>query len=238
MPIAQPLSTDPLSAPDHSALHRIIAADPAGPAKTIQVDAAGVSYIGDPALVNYARFAADGELNLYGTARIINSEWIDAAGIHAPGAKPATQVIIGVMEIPTWSFNNEEAAGNQQTVSFKVRATNRMDRSLPLTMKLKWACDTNAGNIVWQLECTWRKLNEDTAPAATQTLPFTTAVSGTVRGLVETQITGIALPDADDILLFCRLMRLSADAADNVADSIELFGITVSWTTNKLGTAT
>ena len=41
MAVEQPLATDPLSAPDHSLLHRIIAADLAAPVKSIAIDSYG-----------------------------------------------------------------------------------------------------------------------------------------------------------------------------------------------------
>jgi len=41
MAIAQPISTDPLNSPDHSALHRIIAADVAAPAQSLTIPASG-----------------------------------------------------------------------------------------------------------------------------------------------------------------------------------------------------
>jgi len=41
MAISQPTATDPLSSPDHSALHRIIASDVSAPVESITVDASG-----------------------------------------------------------------------------------------------------------------------------------------------------------------------------------------------------
>jgi len=47
MPIAQPTSSSPLNNPDHSALHRIIAADPTAPVESIAVSSTGLTQIGN-----------------------------------------------------------------------------------------------------------------------------------------------------------------------------------------------
>jgi len=45
MPIAQPSSSSPLNNPDHSALHRIIAADPTAPVQSLTVNSTGLTQI-------------------------------------------------------------------------------------------------------------------------------------------------------------------------------------------------
>jgi hypothetical protein len=70
MAIAQPIGTDKLNSPDHSALHRIISADTTAAVKAIAVDASNNVYIGDGGTTNYAKFTSTGNLSFAGTAGI------------------------------------------------------------------------------------------------------------------------------------------------------------------------
>ena len=185
--------------------------------------------------INYTSFDGNGVLTMAGSARTTNSVWVDAGGIKAPGAKPATAIAHGALETPAWQFANQAIAGNQETVSFNIRIPERMDRSVEPTITIGWSSTTNAGNAKWQLEYLWTSLNEDTTAAAQETLTVTTAASGTAEGLVTSTFTGIDVPSDTDICVHCRITRLSADAADTIADTLELHGLCLSWTSNKLG---
>lgn len=71
MAISQPISTDPLNSPDHSALHRIIAADTTAAVKAIAVDSSNNVNIGDGGVTNYTQISSTGDITLTGTAGII-----------------------------------------------------------------------------------------------------------------------------------------------------------------------
>ena len=187
------------------------------------------------AAANYSTFSADGTLTMAGTARVINAQWIDAGAIKAPGAKPATAIAHGTLETPAWQFANQAVAGNQETVSFSMKISQEMDRSVEPTITLGWSSTTNAGNVKWQLEYLWRTEDESTIAAAQETLTVTTAVSAVAEGLIESTFTGIDIPSGTDVCIHCRVTRLSADIADTVADTVELHGLCMSWTSDKLG---
>jgi len=202
----------------------------------------GTAKLGDGGTTNYANFAADGELNLYGTARVLNSEWIGASSLKAAGAKPATEVIVGALESHAWNFADVSAA-NEQSLSFKIRLHRRRDTSVASTITLNWSSTTadpgdNTAKAYWRLEYTWRSANEAMDPAAETTIYANPIASTTSKGLVRTDISIATLPSATDVLMLCRLTRQSADALDTIADDVRLHGITASWITNKLGTAT
>lgn len=70
MGIEQPQLTDPQNLPDHSLLHRIIAASLSSPVKKIVVDDSGNACIGDYDGGNYAKIANDtGFITLLGNAQ-------------------------------------------------------------------------------------------------------------------------------------------------------------------------
>jgi len=187
------------------------------------------------AIANYSTFSADGTLTMVGTARTINALWVDAGGIKAPGAKPATAIAHGVLETPAWQFANQALVANQESVSFSMLIPESMDRSVEPTITIGWSSTTNAGNVKWQLEYLWRSADESTTGAAQETLTVTTAVSGVAEGLAQSTFTGIDIPSDTDICIHCRITRLSADAADTVADDVELHGVCQKWTSDKLG---
>jgi len=205
------------------------------PAARLDVD--GDARFGDG--TNYTEIKTDGEVNLHGTARVKQGIWVDANGIKAPGAKPATEISHGDLEIAAWQFANEGVAANQQSVSWSCRIPEPMDRTVAPTVSIGWSADgVSPGNCEWQLEYFWTGPDDDTTQAAEETLTQTTAASATANGMVLTTFTGINAPDASDICLHCRLTRLSASANDTINDTVELHGACLQFTCDKLGEAT
>lgn len=186
---------------------------------------------------DYTGFDTDGVQTMAGDARVYKHEWLSPGAIKAPGAKPATAIAQGTLEVPAWQFANQAVAGNQETISFKITAPQEMDRSVAGTVKIGFSSTTNAGNVKWQLEYLWVSEDEDTTAAAEGTVTTTDAVSTTAEGMVVAEFTGLNAPSATDICAMCRLTRLSADVADTVADTVELHGVCLNYVSNKLGIA-
>lgn len=200
------------------------------------LDVVGAARFGDSA-TNYANFAADGELTLAGTARVTNGLWIGANGVKAPPTKPAAFVDHGVSG--AWEFSD----ATDDTIVANMRIPNRMDRTVAPTISLGWSSTTLAAFCEWQIEYLWRATNEDTTAAADDTLLSSTDAdastsSGTAEGFVITTFT-LAAPSATDVCLHLRIKRRADLAADTInGDTVELHGICMNFTSNKLGTAT
>lgn len=185
---------------------------------------------------NYLEVKTNGDIELHGTACTVNDIWIDAGGIKAPGAKPATTIAHGTLETPAWQFADQAVAGNQETVSFSVRLPNRMDRSVAPYIAIGWSADgISPGNCEWQLEYLWTAANEDTSAAAQETLTATSAAGSTANGLVVVSLGNMQVPSSTDACLHCRITRLSAGGNDTIVDTVELHGVCFSFTSNKLG---
>lgn len=198
----------------------------------------GTSKLGDGGTTNYAEVKADGEINLHGTARVINGQWIDAQAIRAPQTNPAELISHGNLETPAFQFANAIEA-NQENVTFNMRISNRMDRGVAPTISIGWSADgISPGNCRWQLEYLYTKPDDDTTAIAQATVAVTGAASGTANGMVTTTFPALALPEATDICIHCRITRLSADVLDTIADTVEMHGVCLSFTSNQLGTAT
>jgi len=233
MPIAQPLSTDPLSAPDHSALHRIIAADPTGPAKTIQVDSAGVSYIGDPALVNYARFAADGEINLYGTARVNKIINLGIDGLASGGSAPAIN--------RTGNFYGYEFDLNEDGFIRSFEIPYDWDTAANPILRIHWfineAFGLGSGEVRWEINYNpVAETGEAVDSGNTQLDTGDINIPATAKFLVESSIvlTGIAFED----VIGMQIKRIAlVGGADPVADPV-IVSLELEYRSNKLGEAT
>lgn len=198
----------------------------------------GAATIGDGGSINYSAFAADGILTMAGTGRVTNGFWINAEALKAPTTNPAEKISHGILETPAFQFA-DAVEGNQENVTYNMRIPDRMDRSAAPTMSLGWSADgISPGNCRWQFEYHWTSPGEDTGAAAQETLYVTGTADDTADGLVISTFTGIDLPSATDVCIHCRITRLSADELDTIEDTVELHGVCLSWTSNKLGTAT
>jgi len=111
-----------------------------------------------------------------------------------------------------------------------------MDRSVGPSLRVGWS-SASTGNCKWQLKYRWFALDEDLTQDGEETLTATDAASTTANGLVVTDITGIDAPSGTDATIMFKLTRLSADAADTIADSVELHGVCFNYISDKLGEA-
>ena len=179
-----------------------------------------------------------GQLALLTTARVYLTEWIAAGAIKAPGAKPATAIAHGTLETPAWQFANQAVAGNQETVSFNMQVPGNMDRSVAPELCIGWSsAGVSPGICEWQFEYLYTAEGEDTGAAAQDTLTFSEAAPATGDGLVVTFSGDMDLAGANDICIHGRITRLSAGATDTIAGTVELHGISLQYTSNKLGVA-
>lgn len=195
----------------------------------------GDAKIGDGGSTNYTEIKDDGEINLHGTARVQNKLWLNSAGLKAPGAKPASHILHGIDG--AWEFSNEIEA-NQETVSGSMRVPNRLDITVAPKILIGWSADgISPGDCKWQLSYLWTSPGEDTTGAAQEVLTIVSTASATANGLVLAEFTGVDAPSATDACLHFEIKRLSGDAQDTIADTVELLGVCQSFTTNKLGTA-
>jgi len=183
---------------------------------------------------NYASFASDGLLSLVGTARVTRDLWIDAAGIKAPGAKPATEVAFGTLETSAWEFSNEGVEANQESVSWRIAVPYDMDRTEEVKLRVGWT-SASTGNCKWQLKYRWFSEDEDMTQDGEETLTEVDAASATANGLVVTTIEGINAPSATDATIIFKLTRLSADGDDTISDTVELHGVCFNYVSDKLG---
>jgi len=193
-----------------------------------------VSKFGD-STTNYTQFATDGIQTLHGTARTTNTLWIGAEGMKAPPTKSATFVDHGYSG--AWEFSD----ATDDTIVANMRIPYKMDRSEAPSITIGWSSATTEKFCEWQIEYLWRSVNEDTTPAAPDdTLLSSTDAdvsisSATANGFVLSTFP-ISAPSATDVCLHLRIKRRADLAADTInGDTVELHGICMTFTSNKLG---
>ena len=161
--------------------------------------------------------------------------WLNAAGLKAPGAKPATEVDHGLGT--AWQFTDAIEA-NQESISGRIKTPIDINRGVSLKGSIGWSADgISPGDCKWQVEYVWTAINEDTTASAQETLTGVSAASATSNGLVVTEIDGIDLPSTTDACLTFKITRLSADAEDTISDTVELTGVCLRYTSTELGVA-
>ena len=102
--------------------------------------------VGDAGVTNYANFAGDGELTLFGTARVTSQIPIDNANLGKGNTAP-TQIIIG-------DYNSWEYDINDDTV-FTFHIPHDWAAGTAITISIDWFIDqayvTNSGEVKWQI---------------------------------------------------------------------------------------
>ena len=181
---------------------------------------------------NYLDVSTDGEVNLYGTAKVIKGRWFPFNELKAPGTKPATFKEWGISG--AWEFSD----GTDDTIVFNLQIPSDMDRTVAPSFIIGWSTNTTVTTetAVWQLEYLYTAAGEDTTAVAQETLPISSNAIAQANGLIEVEITGMDLPSSTDACIHCRLKRLGADGADDLTDTAELHGVCIKYTSNKLGT--
>ena len=167
------------------------------------------------------------------TGRVTKELWLNIAGLKASGAKPATEVAHGLDT--AWQFANAIAA-NQESITGRIITPDDIDRSIAPIGIIGWSADgANPGNCKWQVEYVWSALNENTTAAAQETLTEVSTASATANGLITADFTGINVPGATDRCITFRITRLSGDAEDTIADTVEMVGVCLSYTRKTKG---
>lgn len=195
-----------------------------------------ITQIGDGGTTNFAQFASDGELTLNGTAKVKKPCWVPANAIQAPQSRPATLVDHGISI--AWQFSDEAVQGNTKQIRANIGLPSDLDVTVAPELKIGWSSATTDSDCYWQVEYLYRALDEDTTAAAQQTLTSAETSSSTANGIVVSIFT-LQTPGASDVCLHIRITRRSDDASDTIdGDTVELQGVCLYYTSNKLGEAT
>jgi hypothetical protein len=199
-------------------------------AGTATVRVNGSAKAGDGGTTNYAEIKSDGEINLHGTARVKKSSWIPASGLQAPGVKPATWQDLGITGV--WQF----ADNDDQKVVGTLKIPEDADLTADIDVLLGWS-SPGAGDAHWDVEYLLRQVGEHMDAAADGTLSDDVTNTGGMDLMVST--IGAVTPNASDVCISLRVTRDGTmGSGDTIADAVNLHGLCIYYTVNKLGVAT
>lgn len=194
----------------------------------------GDSSAGAP--TNYAKFAADGELTLVGTARVKREEAIMAVNTVKGASAPTTSTIqIGTtttMLSAALSFSKV----TQEEVYFAYHVPEDNDDTVNLTFHLMWKPGAlwTTGNYMWKLEYIVKNESDDSTTGASTTIQADVTPANATN-FIETEFASTIDAHAQQTII-CHFYRdVANDNADDVG-RIRFFEF--ERTVNKLGEAT
>lgn len=201
----------------------------------------GAVRIGDSsagAPTNYTRFAPDGELTQFGTARTMKEFQLTATSF-SPGSSGALEVNVG--NYHGWSF------GINDDIVMNFEIPHDWDSSTNLQIFIYWAINeayaTNNGEVQWRIR--WSATPPSSteaisAPTHTGTIDFGDQnIPATAYYLTESaggSIASSSLSAGD--LIGITLDRVALDGGNNPVAEPIIFHIEVHYISNKLGEAT
>jgi hypothetical protein len=180
---------------------------------------------------DYSNFDADGVQTMTGDARVYKEIWVPFNALKAPGTNPAIFKEWGISGV--WEFTD----GTDDTIVFNIAIPLDMDRTVVPAIRIGWSTNTAVitETAVWQLEYLYRKIGEDTTAVAQATVTVNSNADAQANGFNIAAFPALALPDADDFCIHCRIKRLGADPADDLTDTAELHGVCFMYISDKLG---
>jgi hypothetical protein len=201
-----------------------------------KLDVVGISRFGD-STTNYATFAADGELNLVGTARVKKEVRIESIrtelGSSAPSETTRAVGASGGVLLPVLQFSQV----TQQDCYFTIPTPSDMDTSVAANFHLMWQPGTawTTGNYMWKLEYLVLNENGATLLAGTPTTISADVTPSNATTNIETVFSS-TITLAVDQYVVCHFYR---DVANDNADAVgSVTYFELNYTVNKLGVAT
>lgn len=188
---------------------------------------------------NYAQFAADGELTLIGTARVVAELELQAASISAG----ASGVVLNTDYLPYVGY--DFGIGDNMYCQFEVPYN--WDSSTNLTVYLYWAINEarteDNEEVQWAVD--WKACPVDEseaidAPTHTGSIDYgDQLIPETAKYLTKTTAGTIAAASlAAGDLIGLDVNRVALDDGNSPTDEPILYRIEVEYTINKLGEAT
>ena len=241
MAIAQPVSTSPLGSPDHSALHRIIAADTAADVKLIAAYADGTVRIGDTANSDYSEIEADGTYVAHGDAttwddlRIIPGAF-DFAGNADPTIRDWQPGGSG-STFKVFSFNQSDEA------FFTCQIPHTYVEGSSIYPHVHWTPHTRGttegtATVAWKLDYSWA--NFSGVFGASATVDMTAACQSTNhQHLLTPEPEVVGTGKTISSMLVCRLYRSTGDTwAGSGVNSPYLLEFDFHFQINTIGSRT
>ncbi|MBA7686907.1 hypothetical protein ES703_95367 [subsurface metagenome] len=183
---------------------------------------------------NYTEIKRDGEINLHGTARVINHVIMPAESFKLAGVADPAFGLEGTFITLDFVHTLEKEAFAKGFIPF------RWDSDTDVEVRIDWLTDADGtgGDVVWGIEYLARKDNEVVAGATTT---ITQAFTGVGAGLMQRNVFTTKLLkgnlEADDIIGI-RIFRDHDAAGDTLDLTARILALHLHFIRNKIGKAT
>lgn len=207
------------------------------------LDVIGVTQLGDGGTTDYAQFAADGELTLFGTARVLRSVDFEPDAVKKGGVGPADSTEDG---FPIHDYDST----NDESVHIHWEIPHDYASAEEIHLHVEFFVDTAPGaaaNVTWGVE--YKKLsigdNFDFGAGTTTVIVNTALTTGTpandkkIHSSAQIQLVTTGFEPMDVVLI--RIFR-DADASevgatDNFGSDARVFNYHLMYLSDKLGEA-
>jgi len=205
------------------------------PTPHFRMDAAGNTFIGDNGITDYSKIAADGEITLFGTARV--EQFVESLNITGRGGSAPTE---RTTEVPylSWTFN----IGNDSHQSFE--APYQMDYTDTVTVKVHWYTSVDQTDDEVAFAAVWNAIPEaggEVINGGGTTITSADTNCPTQWHIIETTIGTIAanaIAQDDMIGLHLERVALVGAGTDPTISTIHVLSIEFEYYMNRLGEAT
>jgi hypothetical protein len=219
MAIAQPVSTDLLNSPDHSALHRVIAADPSAPVKTVSVGSDGTTKIGsDGGVANYTSVEPDGTVVFNGDATVWDDLRIIPTAFDFAGGTDPT--LVNYQPTGSGAVTKLYEFAKNDVAYFVAQLPHSYREGTDIFVHIHWTpgvrgTEENGKTVGWKVLYTWA--NIDGTFSAMSTADLSDACDGTDDKHQKTgyiTIDGHTVPKTISSMLLCQVTRTDTGADD------------------------
>lgn len=209
----------------------------------IKIDESGNTYIGDGGVTNYVKIAPDGNITLFGTARVEKEFRLDLAGTGGGANSPTFDNDFSPFDGFNYSINDD--------AHWVFEIPSEVDTSEPIAIHIHWFIDrafaSESGEV--KFDITYRAVKEDgTEPVDSggQTATITsgdTNIPAVAKALTETEVGQIVAANIEqDDVIGIDLSRVALIDGNNPggapAKNPIITNMEIHATVNKLGAAT
>lgn len=161
--------------------------------------------------------------DLYGITDSMRFAQVNAAGI-TPGAGIKAAELVDHGSYAALKFVN----GSERTGGVNIALPPDINKALPVSVRIGWSADVNAGNVRLGLEYDYYAEDSYTLAPGSEIL-VTEPVNSTLEGYKFTTFN-LDLPAELDRIIVLRITRYGADALDTATGDLFLYGVLYAYT--------
>ena len=208
----------------------------------IKIDASGNMFIGDGGVTNYTKIAPDGEITLFGTARVIDVIDVEPDAVRRPVANPPGESLEDGFPCHDYDDTTDESVFKHVELTHRYAAAGLIHVHLDYFVDVG-PVDGTVDNLSWGLEYKKISIGDVFTFASGTTLVYAADVVTQGNNKKTHQSDALSLTTTGFVAGDIVLMRIFRDASgtgntDNVSGDVRVFDYHIEFLVDKLGEAT